>query len=1208
MMVRRARRALRAAIGVSRVGDLRRMAPLVAAPMGMAVLAIATSAHAAEGPVWKIVSVSSPTVLVANTPRNEVQDLAVSATSGTYTLIATNKLCGGGGEPATTAPIPYDASAAEVQSELEAGALSCEIGAGNVTVTDGPGGGGHYIIELVGERGEQPVPVMTTDSSSLAGGSATVSEAVHGELPPYLLVKAINVGGTATDGSTIAIDDSLPPALTATAVAGVDTYASGVFVDSFGSATMSCATLPTLGCSYSGRVGPGDTLSMRITLKTAAQSLAPEEVNDVAITGGGAAEASSRAPITIGATPASFGPAQGSVVAATSTSQAGAHGNVTAAFTMATSQRNIVASNLRDVRFDFPPGLVGSAVGMPRCTMGKVLTLQLDPNACPSDTMVGMATLSLAFGGSQPAEDTLVTPVYNIAPAPGEPVAFALNAVFLPVRLDTSVLSDGDYGVRVTASGLTEEAEVLSASITIWGIPADHSGPGEGLSIFNIIGGAGSFGGPNPGQTRVPLLTDPQQCSGPLSARLSVDSWEKPGVSPSQEASMGTLTGCDQLSLESSLSVLPDTLEAGAPAGYTVGLRVPQSSSPDGLATPSVQRVKVVLPPGTVVNPSAAWGLGACTDAEFYGSERGEQEPAKPGNCPRDAQVGTVEVKTPSLAVPLTGEAYLAQPECDPCTPQDAEDGKMVRLFLQLVGEGESGVVVKVEGYGMIDQQTGQITTVFEDQPQLPFSELKLTLGGGPRAALSNPRSCGPVSATADLTPWSSPFSADSTPFSEFEVNEDCFGARFAPTFVAGTTSIQAGGYTPFTLSFGRADQDEFLGGLRMSMPPGLLGMLSHVSLCKEPQAAEGTCGPESLIGHVQVLTGPGADPYLVSGGQVFVTEPYGGAPFGLSIVVPAVAGPFTLAGSTGKGTVVVRARIEVDPSDSHLTIVSDPLPQVLDGIPLQLRVVNVTIDRPQFTFNPTSCTKMSFGGELQSSTGTAAGISGPFQVTNCASLAFKPGFSVSTSAHTSRIEGASLHVNLTLPAQAGQGTEANVAKVKVSLPKRLPSPLTTLQKACLEQVFAANPSGCPEASKVGEARVSTPLLAGSLTGPAYFVSHGGAKYPELIMVLTGENGVTVQVRGETFISKQGITTATFATVPDVPFTNFELTLPQRRYPALTANGSLCKGTLLMPTEMVGQNGIAIKQNTKIAVSGCPKARASHKKKAKHKVHGKKKR
>ncbi len=253
--------------------------------------------------------------------------------------------------------------------------------------------------------------------------------------------------------------------------------------------------------------------------------------------------------------------------------------------------------------------------------------------------------------------------------------------------------------------------------------------------------------------------------------------------------------------------------------------------------------------------------------------------------------------------------------------------------------------------------------------------------------------------------------------------------------------------------------------------------------------------------------------------------------------------------------------------------------------------------------FNPTSCEPLKLTGQLESTEGATANVASPFQVTNCAALSFKPEFKVSTAAKTSRIEGASLHVTLTLPSTA-RGTAANVAKVKVSLPKQLPSPLKTLQKACTEKVFAENPANCPKASNVGEANVSTPVLEGGLSGPAYFVSHGGAKYPELIIVLTGEDGVTVQVHGETFISKAGITTATFATVPDVPFSTFELTLPEREYPALTANGNLCQaqaaGKLLMPTEMVGQNGLVINQNTKISVTGCPKVKKAVKKKTHH--------
>ena len=314
-------------------------------------------------------------------------------------------------------------------------------------------------------------------------------------------------------------------------------------------------------------------------------------------------------------------------------------------------------------------------------------------------------------------------------------------------------------------------------------------------------------------------------------------------------------------------------------------------------------------------------------------------------------------------------------------------------------------------------------------------------------------------------------------------------------------------------------------------------------------------------------------------------------------ISVPVIAGPFNL------GTTVVRGKIEVDPQTSQLTITTDPLPTILDGVPVDMRTINAVIDRKEFMFNPTNCNPQSFSGTATSTEGTTAPLSSPFQVGSCRSLTFKPGFKVSTSAKTSRTQGASLDVKMTLPDEGGLSSTANVQRVKVSLPKQLPTPLKTLQKACLEKTFAENPKNCPVASQVGTVKVSTPVLPGGLTGTAYFVSHGGAKYPELIMVLVGQNGVTVQVHGETQISKAGITTATFATVPDVPFSSFELTLPQREFPALTANGNLCKGQLLMPTELVGQNGLVIDQSTRIAVTGCPRSKkVGHKKAAKRRV------
>jgi hypothetical protein len=1178
--------------------------PLIVLVSLLAILACvsAASALAAEAPRWDIVSTSNPTNLVPNTPVNEVQNVTVNALVGTFTLTVKTALCGG---EDTTGPIPVNATHEVVQAELEEG---CGL-PGNVTVTGGPGGSSPYVVTFVNEAGDQPVPLMTGDGSPGGAATVTVTQVRVGAVASRLIVTATNVGGAATDGSTITLSDSLPPGLIATTIVGYDSYASGFASAGIGGAPMSCSA-PTisLSCTYAGRVDPGDSLVMVVTVSVEPSGLPPEVANEVSVSGGAAAGASVSTPVTIGDMPSGFGLAPGSAIASISTSQAGAHPNATAAFTLDESESNIPAARVKDLSGDLPPGLVGNTVGMPRCTMNQVLKESVEPNACPRDTMVGIATVLLGGGETGPRGGpiSVVVPVYNIAPAPGEPAAFGFKVVLAPVRLDTSVLSDGDYGVRVTGSSLNEGAEILASSITLWGVPADHSGPGSNgeRSYYSQ-----QFGGPNLGQTRVPLLTNPSQCSEHLSATALSDSWANPGAFVSQEASTGTLTGCAQLSLESSFSMLPDTREAGAPAGYSFDLSVPQNNEPEGLATPDVKRVVATLPSGTVISPSAADGLGDCTNEQFFGSGPREAASAKPGECPRDSQVGTVRIKSPALEERLTGDVYLATPLCTgvggACTPQDAADGRMVRLFVQVVGEGESGIVVKLEGTGLVNQQTGQLTTTFNENPQLPFSEFQLILQGGERATLANPRTCGSATTTLDLTPWSTPFTPDATPTSTFDIDENCFAPQFNPSFSAGTTSNQAGGFSSFTLAFGRSDSDEFLNGLQVQMPPGLLGMLSRVALCPEPQASQGTCGPESLIGEATVETGPGADPFLVTGGKVFITGPYRGAPYGLSIVVPAKAGPYTLSGTTGNGTVVNRSAISVNPETSALTVTADPLPTVLDGIPLQLRLVDVTINRPGFIFNSTSCNKLQIGATLTSTEAASASGSSSYQVTNCGALTFKPKFTVSTSGKTSRANGASLDAKLTFPT-GSQTNHADIHSFKVDLPKQLPSRLTTLQKACVAAVFEANPANCPAASVIGTVRVNTPVLPVQLTGPVYFVSHGGEAFPSLEIVLQGD-GVRVDVIASTFISKAGITSSTFKTVPDVPFESFELYLPEGKYSALAANGTLCTSKLAMPTAITAQNGAEIHESTPIAVTGCPKAKqATTKKKKKTKKKGKK--
>jgi len=1107
------------------------------------------------------------------------------------------------------------------------------------------------VSELSGNTGPQWKIVSVSAPTNFKPGDKSGDNAI--------LVTATNVGGSAAGctladhesevaahlgavcpadspvANTITIGDVLPAGLTAVEVFGVNSYHSPLEEDTGTQQAgppvdLSCMLSPGApSCTVNERVDPGDTVVLTIRVNVESVVEGSGEVNSASVSGGGAPSASTSDAVTVSMAAPPYGVARGSLMAAASTSQAGGHPNVTNEFFLNTI--NLLEGNTledllsaqpvslpKDVRFDLPPGLVGTTVGMPTCTMADVI----DEANCAQNTMVGTATLIVMTEAA--GRFVFTVPVYNIAPAPGEPVAFAFNALFFPVRLDTNVLSDGEYNVRVTAPDITAGAKTYGSIITIWGVPAEHNAPGpdtasrtpagsryleDGRPRQITFGGNGveEYGsGAGAEETemlekRVPLLTNPSQCSIPLTGVLETDSWAAPlaeDETPKELAPMGMGTGCGQLSFKPSVSMLPDTLEAGAPAGYSFDLSLPQNTEAEGLATPDVKRTSVTLPLGTVISPSAADGLGVCTSEQF------DLHSGVPGDCPRESQVGTVRSKTPALEEALTGAIYLASPECTGaigvCTPQDASDGHMIRLFLQLVGEGESGIVVKQELTGEINQQTGQLTVVDDEVPQVPFSDLKLTLQGGERATLANPRSCGTATTTADLTPWSTPFTPDGTPESKFDIDENCFGAQFDPSFTAGTTSNQAGGFTPFTVAFGRSDSDEFLNGLQVQMPPGLLGMLSRVSLCPEPQASQGTCGPESQIGEVTVETGPGADPFVVRGGKVFITGPYKGAPYGLSIVVPAKAGPYTLAGTTGNGTVVNRSAISVNPETSALTVTADPLPTVLDGIPLQLRLVNVTINRAGFIFNSTSCDKFQIGATLTSTEAASASGSSSYQVTNCGALAFKPKFTVSTSGKTSRANGASLDAKVTFPT-GSQTNQANIHSFKVELPKQLPSRLTTLQKACSAATFDANPANCPPASVIGVVRVNTPVVPVQLTGPVYFVSHGGEAFPSLEIVLQGD-GVRVDVVASTFISKAGITSSTFKTVPDVPFESFELYLPEGPYSALTTDGDLCTSKLAMPTAIVAQNGAEIHESTPIGVTACPKAKKATTKKKKSKA------
>jgi hypothetical protein len=910
----------------------------------------------------------------------------------------------------------------------------------------------------------------------------------------------------------------------------------------------------------------------------------------------------------------------------------------------------------KDVVVALPPGLLGDPMAVPRCLLRELLS----GVACPADTQIGVARVRW-FGGKEE-----LAPVVNVTPEAGQSAEFGIendSGAGAVVETAHLVRTAQGYGFTVVSDNITP-AEISEVEETIWGVPADSSHDAQrGLfcasDTFNNTPACeyGRRGGGEPaGVAPVPFLTWPTDCAaGPEQATLRADSWEEPGKVGlngayegyvSASTTLPGVTGCDRLGFEPSIEVQPDTQLADEPVGLGVNLKVPLNESPEASATPQLRDAVITLPEGMSVSPGVVDGIQACNESgpegiNFTGSESEQVGPngelqLAPGHCPDASIVGTAEAITPFLPTPVKGHVYLARPGCGgagqaACTEHDALDGNLYQLYLELGGTGEladTGIEIKVAGKVSANPATGQLTTRFLENPQAPFSELKVHLNGGPRAPIDNPAVCGPATTTADFTPWSAPGltpeglfmagTADATPSSFFEVLGCASPAGLAPGFVAGTVTPQAGQFSAFTMNLSRQDREQDIKGIQIHTPPGLLGMLSSVPLCGEPAADAGSCPEASKIGTTRVASGAGSHPFEIEG-DVYLTGPYGGAPFGLSIVTHAIAGPFNL------GLVIVRARIDVNPQTSALTITTDEtgpyaVPQIIFGVPLRLQRVTVDIDRPGFMFNPTSCAAQQITAVISGSQNATATLSSPFAVGGCKSLAFKPQFEVATSAHASRADGASLDVKLSYPA-GSVGSEANIARVKVELPKQLPSQLKTLQKACPAATFAADPAGCPGASIVGVARASTPLLPVGLEGPVYFVSHGGEAFPSLIVVLQGD-GVRVDLAGSTFISKSGITSSTFKTVPDVPVSTFELYLPQGPYSALTANTNLCDqrktvttrrkvasrvhgrtvhrtvttrkrepAALAMPTEFVAQNGAVIHQSTPIEVTGCTTAK-----------------
>jgi hypothetical protein len=981
-----------------------------------------------------------------------------------------------------------------------------------------------------------------------------------------------------------------------------------------------------------GSVAPeGRDVQPRVGILVKTGAAASGLTNRATIAGGGAPEpASTEDPVTVSSAKAPF-----SVVGVdgwlsnedgTIDTQAGSHPyEFGFTFAMASTigqggEELLPSGSLRNVEVQLPPGFVGNPTAVPECTREQLTTGVLYKGGCPQASEVG-------FDETYFPELEVGFPVFNMVPPRGAAAEFGFDFEGILVYLDFSVRTGGDYGITVH-SNQTPQRLILENTMILWDVPGDHShndwrvgvGTGGPCSQEQIESTKGTTNNEDLClEPQLPLenpfLTLPTSCGAPQPFSIRVNSWQD--ESDFSEAKFLTrsssgiptgFTGCENDGFAPLISTSPDTARSDTPAGLTVDVKPPVGglSDQNGSSTSDIQDTKVTLPAGFVINPGQAAGLQACQPGDVEGGddlplpgENGEEERfAGPAQCPNASKVGTVTIASPLIEgaadKQFEGNVYVLQ-----SNPPELK---------LLVAASADGVNLKLVGVVHLNEQTGQITTTFDGTPALPFTDFKLSFSGGAQAALDTPTQCGTYEATATFTPWGSPFIEDFPTSADFALSEGPGGSScpssplpFAPVLTAGSTTDQAGASTGFTMLLSRGDAQQRIEKLQFKIPPGLSGIISSVPLCGEPQASQGTCPASSHVGHTVVTSGPGPYPLVIPQpgnpeAAIYLTGPYKGAPFGLSIVTPVIAGPFNL------GTIVTRAAIEVDPRTAQITVTTDPLPQVVDGVPTDLRSVDAVIDRPGFMINPTNCESSSFSGTAWGTPppgaggpGSTAAISSHFGVGSCRSLQFKPKFTTATKARASKANGASLSFKISYP-KGAMGSDAWFNEAQFDIPRQLPARLSTLQQSCLAATFETNRAACPKASVIGHAVVHTPVLPVPLEGSVYFVSYGSAKFPDAVLDLHGDN-VHVELHGETFISKTSVTSATFRNTPDVPFESIEVTVPMGTYSEFGANlpakdnYDFCGQKLKMPTFFKAQNGLEIHQETPVTVSGCPKAK-----------------
>jgi hypothetical protein len=873
-----------------------------------------------------------------------------------------------------------------------------------------------------------------------------------------------------------------------------------------------------------------------------------------------------------------------SVSASLSDRQAGAHADMTIGVHLTRDGNNAYAK-ARDLEIELPPGMLGNTQAIPRCT-AEELGDGPKNSACPFESQVGITLVRVA----PPFSDVYKMPVYNMVPPKGTDIVARLGfiAVGWPVVVNVRI-DPVDYSVVATAEAMPAAAGISEATTTLWGVPSDPVHDKERITPQE------SLGGDNPGgrsvTARGPFLSNPTDCSLAREVRVTARSYQLPDQPSTMTAPFPEFSGCGKLAFAPTFTAVLSNPEAAAPSGLETELRIPQNESPQGLATSTLKSARVTLPEGVTINPAAGDGLEACSAEQVrYGLN-------VDAACPDAAKIGSIEVDVPALEETLHGSVYQRTPEPS-------------RLFgFWVVADGQ-GVHLKLPARIEPNAITGQLSTVFDGieslggLPQVPFSSLKLRIFGGPRAPLATPSRCGSYLTSYSLAPWSGqPPVEGATPM---EVTGGCAKGGFSPQLWAGSLAPFGGAHAPFAFTLTRSDGQDNLAKIDLRMPQGLLAKLAGVPLCPEAAAATGACPSASRLGSIAAAAGVGGAPlWLPQAGTAptaaYLAGPYKGAPYSVVSVVPGQAGPFDL------GTVVNRAAIHIDPKTALARIETDPLPQILEGVPIAYRALQVIVDRPEFMLNPTDCSPKQIRASVLSAVGTRAEPTSHFQVANCAALPFQPRLGMRLVGRKQAKSGGHPGVRA-LVRQSGIG-DAGIREARVTLPRSLALDPDNAQALC-EFEDGTKPDlehHCPKGSIVGRVRAVTPLLSKPLSGNVYFVKNvridkkTGNRIRTLPMIVAALRGqIAINLTGEASTTRAGELVNTFAAVPDAPITRFNLNINGGRNGILvvteTARGriNLCKRpkSHIARTVWSGHNGALRSYGVRVKTP-CPKAKST---------------